>query len=104
MEEFDLYEEGFDIEFKYIQKINEEEQSKFWYEFIGFIEEQKLLFGGGDDENGWQGFISFRDDEAYYDFKKTETSIINYLKNNLIVKKDFSLVATKNLQDILSKK
>jgi len=54
----DFQELGFEVSCKFKWSLNETELDRFIDEFIGKIEENKLLTGGGGGNTGWTGFVT----------------------------------------------
>ena len=68
----EFQELGFEIFVNLKPDLNENEFDKFLDEFIGIVEENKLLFGGGGRDN-WEGFVTSAEKFASPTIKDRET-------------------------------
>lgn len=80
-----IFERGITIKIHYNRKLTENEQNIFWEEFITFIETINLSFGGGHNEDSFEGYIDLSDKPKIEDdvfVKNIEEFILN--KSDLI--------------------
>lgn len=95
-----IFERGITIEIKFGYKLTAEEQDTFWREFILFVEEMKLTFGGGHNENSFEGYIdlsempkiernSFLKMVDKFVLSKTDIICDYKIKNKIYLKKFF---------------
>jgi uncharacterized protein YggL (DUF469 family) len=81
---------GFEIHIDFKKKLNEEEQNILWEDFIDFIENKNLTFGGGHNEDYLDGFIDITN--CKYGIKEIEESLQDFLKSkNHLIRNEYKL-------------